>query len=286
MTAKAKLIDSSDDEVEDENVPETEVLETALKIAESNPWSLEVSTEVNSFIDGFKKFNQKNKDIPEKAIEIVDATEENKKENSQLNSLELVDSITKKSKRSTKRTSQKWDVSVATEKPSKPVTDFNIDDAFFEVDKKLKENIEAKFTTLKGKVTPLKKVVYNKKSTKKMSLKMKPSRWHVERVNVDEELGDKNVEEDQQTKRRKLEELPDADKEKNPYDVTGKNSEVNIDPDVYLKIQPKVMKSSVPDDVDNGDEEAMDDGESQQQVIMEAFADDNVTDFRYRAHCD
>lgn len=264
IAMKTKEVDSSEDEAE----PDPTVLKEAFEIAESNPWSLEVSSEVNSFISGFRKYwNEKNGKVDE----------EKKLAETRI----ILDKPAKEPVEKLKLgASDKWTVSSVVgdgNKLKRKFTDIDLDEAFYLADQKLAENISKKFKTLENKIKPAPETFKKKKSPKNKkeepSLKMKKSRWHVERAEVDQELGDSS-----------LLNVEPVGKPFNPAvqdKLQARTSDVNIDLDKYLKVKPKVIKTAIPDDVTVGDDEGLEDDDQQQKIIMEAFADDNVTDFKY-----
>lgn len=303
MTTKAKQVDSSDDEGE----LNPTVLKTALEIAESNPWSLELSSDVNSFISGFRKYwsdkndnkpSEEKKETPNPEPEPIKATAEKRQATKPSKGNENPEpeptTVTTKKRPAAKSSKgseegkkmklgacSKWTVTpVATDSHPlrKKVTDLDLDEAFYLADEKLAANISKKFKVLSGKIKPapagFQKRSVKKKKTSEPSLKMKHSRWHVDRAQVDQELGDTTMEDQPSSLSagRSRAERADSPVEVNP-------SQINIDPDKFIKVAPKSVNTPVPEDVAGGDDDALDEDE-QQQVIMEAFADDNVVDFK------
>lgn len=257
-----------------------------------NPWvnGIKPEKEVNDFISGFRKYWQThNENIVngetvitdsksnEEKVHVKNPTKEAKKKNKtknkpKLKGVQIKDKVNSSPSNSTASTLD-WEVSFVNDGTEGKI-DQDVEQIFNTLEDKVTTKIKNKFNKIeKLALTKKDKKTLNKKSkakSKKIDLTMKPSS---QKQIIDEELFEtaSGIEESRGQNA--------AGSFKNimgNLSVEGKESNVDINPEKFIKAKNTILHNAIPDltITDENEEES----EQQKGLILEAFEDDDIAE--------
>lgn len=153
----------------------------------------------------------------------------------------------------------------------------NIDEMFDSMEEKLKHKVNLKLQKVKNKLktkNDVKKHEKEEKEDEEDDLSKLEFQNSKQKPILDCPLEETTSRENEQVEKNLTSLKPIANTEQEP---TSNSQEVEIDPQKYLNIKPKYLRTQMPD-VATGEEENSDQEEKMRKIMSEAFADDDVVE--------